>query len=259
MSDEYWMERCLQLAANGKGMTSPNPLVGAVIVKNGTVLGEGYHKRYGGPHAEINAMNAVKDKTALKGSTIYINLEPCCHHGNTPPCVDAILRHGFSRVVITGYDPNPLVKGKSVSKLRRRGVQCDVGILRREGDRCNEKYRKFITTGFPFVAMKAAQTSDGYIARPDGTSKWITTSASRKFVHKLRNEYDAVLVGAGTVHKDDPRLTVRAVRGRNPVRIVVDGNLSISITHKIYNTEASTIVYTAKEAAKKKQHAVQRL
>jgi diaminohydroxyphosphoribosylaminopyrimidine deaminase/5-amino-6-(5-phosphoribosylamino)uracil reductase len=259
MSDEYWMERCLQLAATGKGLTSPNPLVGAVIVKNGKVLGEGFHKRYGGPHAEINAINAVKDKTALKGSTIYINLEPCFHYGNTPPCVDEILRHGFSRVVITRYDPNPLVKGKSVAKLRRHGVQCDIGILRRQGDRCNEKYNKFISTGLPFIALKAAQTSDGYIARSDGTSKWITTSASRKFVHALRNEYDAVLVGAGTVTADDPRLTVRSVRGRNPVRIVVDGNLSVSGKKKIFNDEASTIVYTSKELAKEKRRAIQRL
>ena len=259
MSDEFWMERCLQLAANGKGLTSPNPLVGAVIVKNGKVLGEGYHKKYGGPHAEINAINAVKDKTALKGSTIYINLEPCFHYGNTPPCVDEILQHGFSRVVISGYDPNPLVKGKSVAKLRRNGVQCDIGILRRQSDRCNEKYRKFITTGMPFIALKAAQTSDGYIARPDRTAKWITNAASRKFVHSLRNEYDAVLVGAGTVTADDPRLTVRTVRGRNPIRIVVDGNLSVASNKKIFNDGAPTIVYTAINTAKKKLSAVLRL
>jgi diaminohydroxyphosphoribosylaminopyrimidine deaminase/5-amino-6-(5-phosphoribosylamino)uracil reductase len=259
MHDEHWMQRCLDLAGRGAGATSPNPLVGSVIVKNGKKLSEGYHRQYGGPHAEINAIELVKDKNTLKGATIYVNLEPCCHHGNTPPCVDEILRYGFSRVVIGGIDPNPLVNGKSISLLRKHGVRCDIGILNTESERINEKYRKYISTDLPFVALKAAQTHDGFIARLDGSSKWITNALSRHFVHTLRSEYDAVMVGAGTVAIDDPRLTVRSAAGRNPIRVIIDGHLSIAESRKVFSSDAATIVYMAAENAVRKQRKIMRL
>lgn len=259
MNDEYWMRRCLHLAGLGAGATSPNPLVGSVIVKNGKKLSEGYHRQYGGPHAEINAIYAVKNKSTLKGATLYVNLEPCCHFGNTPPCVDAIFQYGFSRVVIGEIDPNPLVNGKSIALLRKRSVRCDVGVLNNEVKQVNEKYRKYISTGRPFVALKAAQTEDGYIAKLDGSSKWITNAQSRQAVHALRSEYDAVMVGAGTVKIDDPRLTVRTVAGRNPIRIIVDGHLSIPESRKVFNGGASTIVYVAAENVELRRRKITRL
>ncbi len=246
--DEFWMARCLHLAKLGAGSVSPNPLVGAVIVKNGKKISEGYHQQYGGPHAEISAINyAVLRKKNIVGATLYVNLEPCFHFGKTPPCVDAILEHGISRVVIATQDPNPLVAGKGLKKLKRNGVECSIGILRHDAERLNEIFFTFINNRMPFVALKVAQTIDGFIARTDGTSKWITNNQSRKYVHQLRSEYDAVIVGANTIVKDDPELTVRSVKGRNPIRIVIDGKLSCEINKKVFNTHAPTIVYTAKK------------
>jgi diaminohydroxyphosphoribosylaminopyrimidine deaminase/5-amino-6-(5-phosphoribosylamino)uracil reductase len=246
-SDEYWMARCLKLAKRGAGCVSPNPLVGAVLVKEGKKIAEGYHKHYGGLHAEINAMNqALRGKKKLPGTTLYVNLEPCYHFGKTPPCVDAILKYGITRVVIATKDPNPLVSGKSIKKLLKNGIPCFVGILKQESVQLNEKFFTFIKKNKPFVAIKAAQTSDGFIARDDGSSKWITNKFSRKYGHQLRSEYDAVVVGANTVHTDDPELTVRNVKGRNPIRVVIDGKLSVKLNNKVFNEKAPTIVYTQK-------------
>ncbi len=249
--DERWMLKCLNLAKLGAGSVSPNPLVGSVIIKNGKKISEGYHQQYGGPHAEINAINyAISKKNKLAGSTLYVNLEPCYHFGKTPPCVDAILDHGIARVVIGMQDPNPLVAGKSIKKLKKYDVACTIDILKNDAEQLNEKFFWFIKTGMPFVALKAAQTSDGFIAKLDGTSKWITNAQSRKYVHQLRSEYDAVIVGANTILKDDPELTVRSVKGRNPLRVIIDGKLLIDLNKKIFNTKAPTIVYTSKKYLK---------
>jgi diaminohydroxyphosphoribosylaminopyrimidine deaminase / 5-amino-6-(5-phosphoribosylamino)uracil reductase len=251
--DETWMKKCLQLAYKGRGNVSPNPMVGSVIVKDGKIVGEGFHQKYGQHHAEINAINdALKNVPSLHGSTLYVNLEPCYHFGNTPPCVNAILASGITRVVIACKDPNPQVKGKSILKLRQNGIECTIGILEKEAQKLNEKFLKFITVNKPFVALKAAQTLDGFIAKPDGTSRWITNAQSRKFVHSLRNEYDAVLVGANTVLIDNPELTVRYVKGRNPIRIIVDGRLIVPLKSKVFYPEAATVVYTGKSNDVKK-------
>jgi len=250
--DEYWMNRCLILAKRGMGFVSPNPLVGAVIVKNGSKIGEGYHEQFGDPHAEINAIrDALQKKQDLFGATIYINLEPCFHYGKTPPCVDAIIRHGFSRVVVAMDDPNPLVAGKSIKKLKEHGIKVIDGILRKQANALNEKFIIHILRNKPFVALKAAQTSDGFIAQHNGKGKWITNLQSRKHVHQLRSEYDAILVGANTVIQDDPLLTVRGIKRPNPVRVIVDGHFSVPITSRIFNSEAKTILYTLKQSAVK--------
>lgn len=248
------MSRCFALAKKGIGSTSPNPLVGAVIVKDGKMLAEGYHKRYAGHHAEVNAINAaVRKNVDLTGSTLYVNLEPCFHFGNTPPCVDTIIEHRFRRVVISSIDPNPLVSGKSMQKLRNSAIECTTGVLESESQLLNEKFFKFIAVQIPFISLKAAQTRDGFIAKRNGTSKWITTKESRRHVHRLRMEYDAVMVGATTVVKDNPKLTVRAVKGRNPLRVIIDGKLRISPASNVCNSDAPTIIYTVKSTEKVKR------
>ena len=259
-SDEFWMARCITLAKRGAGYVSPNPMVGAVIVKNGVIISKGYHHHFGGPHAEVNAINqALKLRKNLAGTTLYVNLEPCFHFGNTPPCVDTVLKHGISRVVIATKDPNPLVSGKSLIKLKNNGVKYTIGTLQNDAERLNEKFFSFIKTGMPFVAIKAAQTFDGFIAKADGTSKWITNSRSRKHVHQLRSEYDAVIVGANTVHKDDPKLTVRNIKRRNPLRIIIDDKLSVELNRMIFNSKAPTIIYTSNNLTIKKQNKISHL
>lgn len=256
--DEYWIRRCFHLALRGKGYTSPNPLVGAVIVKAGKKLGEGYHRKYGGNHAEINAIHAALKKVkTLRGATMYVNLEPCSHYGQTPPCVDAIIKHKFRRVVVSSIDPNPLVKGKGIKKLRQHGIQCSTAILESESAKLNEKFFTYIQNGLPFTALKVAQTRDGFIAKRNGVSKWISNEISRRYVHQLRSEYDAVLIGANTVQQDNAQLTVRAVKGRNPVRVILDGRLSTLPKSKVYNTDAPTILYTTRRAYNRNASKVQ--
>src|SRR4030095_8977190 len=247
--DEFLMHRCINLARLGKGYVSPNPLVGCLIVKNEKVVSEGYHKKFGMPHAEVNAIEIALTKGIdLKGAEIYINLEPCSHFGKTPPCVDKIIEQKFSKVVIGIKDPNPLVSGKSINKLKRNGINVISGILEKECKELNEFFFKYITTGLPYVTLKAAQTLDGKIAHENYKSKWISSIESRERVHKMRSEYDAVLVGRRTVKYDDPDLTVRLVKGRNPKRIAIDANLSLNINHKIFNdtSSAKTIMLSAK-------------
>lgn len=231
------MERCFMLARMGAGNVSPNPMVGCVIVRNGKIVGEGFHEEFGGPHAEIIALKRAGNKT--KGAVLYVSLEPCVHFGKTPPCTDTIIRSGISQVVIASKDPNPLVSGKGIRRLRGAGIQVKVGLLQKEAELLNVKFFKFINTGLPYVGIKLAQTLDGKIADVAGKSKWITSEAARKEAHRLRNEYDAVLVGANTVLRDNPELTVRLVKGRHPVRIVVDGRLSLPASRAIFNTSAS--------------------
>jgi diaminohydroxyphosphoribosylaminopyrimidine deaminase / 5-amino-6-(5-phosphoribosylamino)uracil reductase len=257
-NENIFMQRCLRLALKGAGMVNPNPMVGCIIVRNGKIVGEGFHKKFGGPHAEIFALKHAGKKT--KGATLYVSLEPCAHFGKTPPCTDAIIKAGISQVVIASKDPNPLVSGKGIRRLRGAGIQVKVGLLKKEAELLNEKFFKFIKTGLPFVSIKLAQTFDGRIADVAGKSKWITSRTARKEVHHLRNDYDAVLVGANTVRLDNPELTVRFVKGRNPVRVVVDGRLSLPVSRSIFNTTAApTWLLTSVKAVRANIRKVQKL
>ena len=246
------MRSAINLAKEGMGKTSPNPLVGAVVVKNDQIIGKGYHKRFGEPHAETNALTACKDKA--ENATLYVNLEPCCHYGKTPPCTDMIIKTGIRKVVCATLDPNPQVNGKGIRILKRAGVEVDLGILEEEAKKLNEIYLKFITTGLPFVILKIAQTLDGKIATKTGDSKWITQDDSRRFVHSLRSWVDAVLVGANTVRKDDPELTIHDARGENPIRVILDSSWKISNHSKVIkeNRNGKTIVATTNEKIREK-------
>lgn len=252
------MRHCLGLARQGAGKVNPNPMVGCVIIQNGKIIGEGFHRKFGGPHAEILALKQAGNKT--KGAVLYVSLEPCAHFGKTPPCTEAIIQSGISQVVISSKDPNPLVSGKGIRRLRRAGIQVKVGLLQKEAEHLNEKFFKFMKTGLPFVGIKLAQTLDGRIADVSGKSKWITSTKAREEVHRLRSDYDAVLVGANTVLQDNPELTVRLMKGNNPVRIVVDGHLSLPTTRKIFNTSAApTWILTSAKAVKANIRKVQKL
>jgi diaminohydroxyphosphoribosylaminopyrimidine deaminase / 5-amino-6-(5-phosphoribosylamino)uracil reductase len=258
LNENMIMQRCLELAHKGAGKVNSNPMVGCVIVRGGKIVGEGFHKQFGGSHAEIYALLRAGKKA--KGSTLYVNLEPCVHFGKTPPCVDAIIQSGISKVVVASKDPNPLISGKGIQQLRKAGIQVKIGVLQREAEFLNEKFFKFMNTGLPFVGLKLAQTIDGKIADVAGKSKWITSEEARKIVHRLRNEYDAVLVGANTVLKDNPELTVRLVHGKNPVRVVVDGRLSLPASCAIFNTNvAPTWLLTSTAAMKTHRQKVQKL
>ncbi len=247
-NDEYYMQLALKLARKGKGYVSPNPLVGAVIVKNGIIIGQGYHKLFGGPHAEVNAIkNARQD---LTDATLYVNLEPCCHEGKTPPCVESIIKNKIGKVVIGAIDSNPLVSCGGSNYLQSRGIEVTTGILENECRSLNEIFFHYMETGMPFVTVKYAQTFDGRIATANGQSQWISSPASLKFAHMLRARHDAVLVGAGTILKDNPELTVRHIHGRNPLRVVVDSGLSIPEKSKILQnlSGAKTLIATTKTA-----------
>lgn len=244
--DERFMRRALALARKGEGRVSPNPLVGAVIVKNGRIIAEGYHKRCGENHAEINA---IRDATEpIAGATFYITLEPCSHHGRTPPCVEAVIARRPGRVVIGVIDPNPLVSGKGIAVLRQSGIETESGIL---GEACREINRvffKYIRTGLPYVTLKFAQTLDGRIAAASGHARWISSPPSLCFAHRLRAVHDAVLVGKGTVTADNPELTCRLVRGRDPLRIVVDSRLSLSPDATVFSDGKRTLAVVTGDA-----------
>jgi len=256
LEDEKWMRMCFALASKGSGYVSPNPLVGAVIVRNGKAVGKGYHRKFGASHAEVNAIRDAHARHAsLSGATLYVNLEPCSHYGKTPPCVNAIVREGIAKVVTAMRDPNPLVAGKGFNVLRGAGVKVVNGVLKSEAEKLNEKFVKYVTTGFPFVALKVAQTSDGFIAKKDGTSKWISSKESRKIVHRLRSEYDAVVVGRGTAECDDPKLTVRGIKGRSPFRVLIDGKLRTSLNAAMFNDKyrSRTLVFFGHASIEKVQ------
>ncbi|MGB9773062.1 MAG: bifunctional diaminohydroxyphosphoribosylaminopyrimidine deaminase/5-amino-6-(5-phosphoribosylamino)uracil reductase RibD [Bacteroidota bacterium] len=250
--DEYFMARCLALAARGRGSVSPNPMVGAVIVRNGNVLGEGFHERFGGIHAEVSAIKAAHGD--VRGATLYVNLEPCSHWGKTPPCTDLIISSQIARVVVAMKDPNPLVAGKGIRKLAKAGIAVEVGVLEDEARRLNEAYIYFVLRQRPFVALKIAQSLDGDIAAADGSSHWITSKQARTFVHELRSVYDAVLIGARTVALDNPSLTVRFVNGRTPKRVILDGALSISLDTTVVSDRyrERTIIVTSKDALRRR-------
>jgi diaminohydroxyphosphoribosylaminopyrimidine deaminase/5-amino-6-(5-phosphoribosylamino)uracil reductase len=243
------MNRALRLAEKGRGRTSPNPMVGAVLVKEGRAVGDGYHAKAGEAHAEIVALRQAREEA--KGATLYLNLEPCAHYGKTPPCAPEVIEAGVKRVVIGMEDPNPLVKGKGIEILRRAGLEVEVGILERECRRLNEAFCKYILKKEPFVILKAAATLDGKIATRTGDSKWISGEASRRFVHKLRDQVDGVLVGVGTVLKDDPLLTARVRGGRDPYRIVLDSRLKIPEQAKVIGTSPSKTIIAATALAPK--------
>jgi diaminohydroxyphosphoribosylaminopyrimidine deaminase / 5-amino-6-(5-phosphoribosylamino)uracil reductase len=247
-TDEFFMKIALRLARKGRGCVSPNPLVGAVIVKDGRIIGSGYHKRYGDHHAEVNAINNAHEDIA--GATLYVTLEPCCHEGKTPPCVGSIVQSKLGRVVIGAVDSNPLVSCRGLNYLQSMGIEVKAGVLEDECRRINETFFHYMETGRPFITIKYAQTLDGRIATATGQSQWISSEQARKFVHKLRAEHDAVLVGAGTVIKDNPELTCRLVRGRNPLRVIVDANLRIPEKSKILKTsdQARTLIATTENA-----------
>ena len=270
MNDFYYMKRALELAKFGEGHTAPNPLVGAVIVKDGQIIGEGWHALYGGPHAEIMAFQSLKG--SAEGATLYVTLEPCSHFGKTPPCVDAIIAHKISKVVVAMLDPNPLVSGRGIQKLIEHGITVKTGVLESESADLNEPFLKFITTGCPLVVVKTAMTLDGKLASATGDSKWISNAASRQLVHKMRNKYNGIMVGIGTVLADDPNLTTRLVmniedgaadtihKASDPHRIIVDTHARTPLTAKVLNlpdSKAMTIIATTELAPRQNRLALE--
>ncbi len=236
--ERKYMERAIELAKRARGFTSPNPMVGAVIVKDGKVIGEGYHERCGELHAERNALASLTE--SAEGATIYVTLEPCCHYGKTPPCTEAIIEHKLAKVVIGSRDPNPLVSGKGAAILRKAGIEVVEDFMREECDAINPIFFHYITTKRPYVAMKYAMTMDGKIATRTGASKWITGEAARNHVQTLRHAYKGIMVGIGTVLADNPMLNCRMQGGIDPVRIVCDTHLRIPMDCQIVQT-ADTI------------------
>ena len=247
MTDEQYMRRALALAKRGEGWTAPNPMVGAVIVKEGRIIGEGWHEKCGQPHAERNALSACTESP--EGAAMYVTLEPCCHHGRQPPCTEAILEAGIRRVVYGSGDPNPLVGGKGLALLREHGVEVEGPLLEDECTRLNEVFFHYIRTKLPFVVMKYAMTMDGKIAAYTGASRWITGEAAREHVQRQRHRCTGIMAGVGTVLADDPLLTCRRAGCRNPVRIICDSGLRTPLTAKVVATarEAPTILAVCRE------------
>ncbi|MGQ9478154.1 MAG: bifunctional diaminohydroxyphosphoribosylaminopyrimidine deaminase/5-amino-6-(5-phosphoribosylamino)uracil reductase RibD [Candidatus Bipolaricaulia bacterium] len=253
---EQFMRRALELAERGAGRTNPNPLVGAVLVKDGRIVGEGFHERFGGPHAEIVALEAAGKEA--EGADLYVNLEPCVHWGKTPPCVGRIISSGVRRVFVAVRDPNPLVDGRGIAQLVGAGIEVIEGLLEREARRLNEPFFKFITTKRPFVVLKLALSLDGRVATRAGESRWITNERSRELVHHLRNRYAAVLVGVNTILKDDPQLTARLEGARDPWRIILDSRGRTPLEARILNLESSTptVIATTELMSQEKEAAL---
>lgn len=253
MSDEAYVERALALAELGRGLVSPNPMVGAVLVREGRIVGEAYHEGAGLPHAEVLALREAGPEA--RGATLYVNLEPCDHEGRTGPCTEAIIEAGVSRVVAAMRDPNPIVDGRGFARLRAAGIEVREGVLREEAERLNEAFAKHVRTGLPFVTWKMAASLDGKVASRDGTSRWITSEAARADVHRLRAASDAIVVGAGTALADDPSLTVRmpGYRGRPPLRVLVDARGRVPAAGDLFTDEAPTLVATTPLAAEERR------
>lgn len=247
-ADNLWMNKALDLARKAEGRTSPNPLVGCVIVKDGLLVGSGYHARAGTPHAEVHALAEAGESS--EDSVVYVTLEPCSHFGRTPPCAEALIRAGVKRVVVAQQDPNPLVAGRGIQKLQEAGIMVETGLLAEKAGELNEHFVKAITQGLPFVLYKCALTLDGKTAVESGDSKWITSAAAGKFVHGLRNVYDVILVGSNTVLADNPLLTCRGIEGgRDPVRVIVDGSLAIPLSAAVLNTPSAPCILATTLAA----------
>jgi diaminohydroxyphosphoribosylaminopyrimidine deaminase / 5-amino-6-(5-phosphoribosylamino)uracil reductase len=246
--DEQFLSRALELAEQGRGHVEPNPMVGAVIVREGKIVGGGWHQQFGSPHAEINALAAAGEKA--RGAEIYVTLEPCCHHGKTPPCTDALIKAGVSRVIVGCFDPNPQVAGQGVAKLRDAGITVDVREHHGPARRLIAPFAKLITTGKPWVIAKWAMTLDGKIATHTGSSQWISSEASRAVVHRIRGGVDAILVGRVTVERDDPLLTARPAGPRIATRIVLDSEASMSMESQLVRTAAQApLIIVARENA----------
>jgi diaminohydroxyphosphoribosylaminopyrimidine deaminase/5-amino-6-(5-phosphoribosylamino)uracil reductase len=246
-TNEFWMFEALELARSGMGFVSPNPMVGCVIVdKNGVKIGEGYHQKFGEAHAEVNAVESITDKSQLKDATVFVTLEPCSHHGKTPPCASMLAGLPIKKVVVGHQDPNMKVNGKGISLLREKGIEVEVGVLKKECEQLNEAFIHHQLFGRPQVILKIAQTLDGYLAAPDGDSQWISGKKSREMVHRWRSQLDAVMVGRTTAFTDNPSLTVRHVKGRQPKRIVIDGPYELPRDLKLFSDrhEEKTIILT---------------
>lgn len=246
MSDEVFMREALRIAKNAEGRTSPNPLVGAVVVKDGKIIAEGWHRQAGTPHAEVHALNMAGE--LAKGATLYVTLEPCSHFGRTPPCVNKIIESGIKKVVAAMKDPNPKVSGRGFEILKNAGIEVEIGLLEAESRILNEVFLKFITKKLPFVTLKFASSLDGKIATFNGESQWITCEESRKFGHHLRDINDAILVGVGTVLADNPSLTTRLVEGKNSIRVIVDSNARTPLNSKVLDKSARTIIAVTENA-----------
>jgi len=253
---QKYMQRALSLAAVALGKTSPNPVVGAVIVKDDEIVGEGYHQKAGTPHAEVHALRQAGEKA--NGATIYVSLEPCSHFGSTPPCADALIKAGIKKAVIATLDPNPLVAGNGLRKLLAAGIEVESGVLEKEAQKLNEAFFKYIKTSRPLTAIKTAMTLDGKIASSSGDSRWITSEESREYVHHLRGIHDAIMVGIGTVLKDDPMLNVRLAGSdyNDPVRIIIDSYLETPLYSRIVTSSSQqrSIIFCAHDADQARQN-----
>ena len=243
-NEEFFMQRCIELASKAMGCASPNPMVGSVIVYNNKIIGEGYHEKYSSHHAEVNAINSVKDKSLLSKSTLYVNLEPCAHFGKTPPCSDLIIQNKIPEVVIGCVDTFSEVSGKGIERMRSVGIDVKVGVLENESRELNKRFFTFHEKKRPYIILKWAESKDGFIAPKNQTKPfWMTSSESKKLAHKWRAEEDAILVGRITAEKDNPSLTVREVEGSNPIRIIIDKDLKLSADFNLFNNDAKTIVF----------------
>jgi diaminohydroxyphosphoribosylaminopyrimidine deaminase/5-amino-6-(5-phosphoribosylamino)uracil reductase len=255
------MYRALELAYLGRGRVSPNPMVGCVLVQDGKIIGEGWHRNFGGPHAEVNAVNHVADSDKIKGSEVYVTLEPCSHHGKTPPCADLLIKHGVKSVYISNQDIHPKVAGGGIKKLKDADIEVNLGICEDEGRNLNKRFFTFHSQKRPYIILKWAQTIDRFIARKNFDSKWISNEYSRQLVHKWRAVEDAVMVGANTGFYDNPRLDVRDWNGyfTHPVRIAVDPNLRIPSSHAVYDGGHRTLIYNYSNASSQKNLQLVRL
>ncbi len=249
---EKYIKKCIELAHQAEGLVAPNPLVGSIVLdENNKFAGEGFHQKYGEAHAEVNALNMAGDKA--KNGTLYVSLEPCSHFGKTPPCADLIIKKGIKKLIVGMVDPNPKVSGEGIKKCQKAGIEVITGILESECKKLNEIFIKNIKYQKPFIAIKTACTLDGKIATKTGSSKWITSSKSREKVQSLRNKYDAILTGSGTILADNPSLNCRMANGRNPIRIIIDSNLITPTSAKVYtNDKTRVIIATSKNADKSK-------
>jgi diaminohydroxyphosphoribosylaminopyrimidine deaminase/5-amino-6-(5-phosphoribosylamino)uracil reductase len=249
MSDELYMKRCLELAGLGNGSVSPNPMVGCVIVNEGKIIGEGYHRRFGEAHAEVNAVNSVMERfgdqapALLKNAVAYVSLEPCAHFGKTPPCADLLIRHQLKKVVIGSRDPFPDVNGRGIQKLEAAGIAVISGVLEKECAYLNRRFFTRVTQQRPYIILKWATTANGYFAPKNSVQEWISGPLAKKLVHKWRTEEDAILVGKQTAIADNPQLSAREWPGKNPVRILIDRKLEVPVTNQLYNDSAKTVIF----------------
>lgn len=243
----FYMQRALQLARLGAGSVSPNPMVGCVIVYDGKIIGEGWHRKYGEGHAEVNAINSVEDKSLLSESEVYVTLEPCSHYGKTPPCADLLIKHKVKKVIVCNHDPNPLVAGKGIEKLRQAGIEVEMGILEAKGRKVNKRFFTFIEKKRPYIILKWAESADGFIAKINYEAVQISNLLSRRFVHKIRAEEDAIMVGTNTAQYDNPKLDTRFWTGKNAIRIVIDKDLSLPKNLNIFDNSQETICYNLLE------------